>query len=154
MLRSLLNEPKDPRYPQTKFLMLQYSECSTLSSIGGALSIKPKRHPHPIGFPKLSLTRLSFFPQNTESSKEAWMDAGPSSSANCSHPLPIQVRNYPSQNSIVLERHEWWFMHGWGRGWGQERNGRKNRESIKAGCGATEWGALTNLVNYAAETIK
>lgn len=102
--QSLLIEPKATGYPQTKFLMLQYSKCSTLVSVRGALSIKPKHHPHPIGFPKLSLTRLSFSHRTQNPPR---MDAGPSSSANCSHPLPIQVRNYPFQSSIVLERHEW-----------------------------------------------
>lgn len=57
---SLLSEPKDIGYPQTKLLRLSHSECSTLAGMGSALSIKPKSCPHPIGFPKLPLTWLSF----------------------------------------------------------------------------------------------
>lgn len=43
---------------------------------------------------------------------------------------------------------------GEGRGGGRREMGEKKRESIQAGYGATEWGTLTNLVNYAAEAIK
>ena len=54
------DQVKDTGYLPAKFLMLQYSACTTLAGLGSALPIKPKSHPHPIGFPQLSLTRLSF----------------------------------------------------------------------------------------------
>ena len=54
------DQVKDTGYLPAKFLTLRYTACTTLAGLGSALPIKPKSHPHPIGFPQLSLTRLSF----------------------------------------------------------------------------------------------
>lgn len=68
--------PKTQDTPKPSFSCCDNSMCFTLAGMESALSIKTKSHPHPIGFPKLSLTRSSFsYRTQNPPRRPRWMPA-------------------------------------------------------------------------------